>query len=708
MEPSLKSSSEVNLKRSNRWRAEATRSAKPFPKAVEPLSSDIQGESHSELKNQKLSTSSIVSPELNKKHAETPSSSVVSQFNALRTKQLIIICFMTSAVALINNLINQQSAITSQVLLTSFVLFGACYGLVQTGRVKVAGQLLLWSLFGLISVLMISNDGLRDPVNFGYAGILIFAAMLGRKLDFLLLVGCITSTILIVGLANHKGIISYSNNSFGWGVTIDLLIIFAVVSYAVWILATDLRYALSSLEVENLRVHQSKIAYQRIAQYDHLTGLPNRVVADDRFKQAISHAARDHSMVAVLFIDLDNFKTVNDSLGHEVGDKLLQKVAKRLLESVRDCDTVCRLGGDEFLVIVDGIRKHNDVSRVSDYILTNVSRKINIDGHHLMATCSIGVSLSPVDGVDFDELRKKADMAMYKAKKAGRNGQVFFDQAMNKDMLAHIDRISSLRNAIINKQLELHYQPKVDLKSGRVFSAEALIRWRKEDGTLVYPIDFIAIAEKTGLIIEIGDWVLYEACRQCKEFQNKGLQDFSIAVNLSSIQFRRGNLVQVVEAALAAAGLDPSYLELEVTETLLVEDSKEVKAQIKQLQRKGITFSIDDFGTGYSSLAYLKDFNFDYLKIDRSFVEKCVEQKNDMILCQAIISMAHKLKLMVVAEGLETNSQRAALASAGCEFGQGNYFSKAVPVEEFYQFCQLENKRQMRVHEIEDYIGSFV
>ena len=708
MEPSLKRNSEINIKSSSRWQQQAANSTNSFPKAVEPLVSGGQGGSHVELKKQKLSNSSIVSPELDKKQTSPASSSVVSQFNSLRTKQLIVICFITSVVALINNLVNQQSLITSQVLVASFVMFGVCYVFVQSGRVNLAGRLLLWCLFGLISVLMVSNEGLRDPVNFGYAGILIFAAMLGKKKDFLILVGCIVTTILAVGWANQEKLVDYPNNPFGWGVTIDLLIIFAVVSYSVWILATDLRYALSSLEIENLRVHQSKVAYQRIAQYDHLTGLPNRIVADDRFKQALSHATREKCMVAVLFIDLDNFKTVNDSLGHEVGDKLLQKVAKRLLESVRDSDTVCRLGGDEFLVIVDGIRKHKDVSRVSDCILTNVSRKINIDGQHLMATCSIGVSLSPVDGVDFDELRKKADMAMYKAKKAGRNGQVFFDQAMNKDMLTHIDRISSLRQAILNKELELHYQPKVDLKSGRIFSAEALIRWRKEDGTLVYPVDFIAIAEKTGLIIEIGEWVLYEACRQCKEFQQRGLQDFSIAVNLSSIQFRRGNLVQVVEAALDSSGLDASYLELEVTETLLVEDSNEVKAQIKRLQQKGVTFSIDDFGTGYSSLAYLKDFNFDYLKIDRSFVEKCVEQKNDMILCQAIVSMAHKLKLMVVAEGLEDDSQRSALANAGCEFGQGNFFSKAVPVEEFYHFCELENKKQMRVLEIEDYIGSFV
>jgi diguanylate cyclase len=707
MEPSPKLCSEHPVSRSDRWRDHKS-VAQAFPSSTDSLSADFQQAAHSELVGKTLFESASFSAEATSQVSRAENNNVFKQFNILRTKQLITICFITSAIALLNNLLNHNGLITTYVLLSSFLVFGICYLLVDKAQAKLAGQFLLWSLFVFISILMISKDGLRDPVNFGYAGILIFSAMVARKRDFILLVGCIAVTIFSVGLANQLGVLNYQNNPFDWGVTLDLLIIFAVVSYGIWILATDLRYALSSLEIENSRVHQSKMAYQRLAQFDQLTGLPNRVIAHDRFKLALSHANRDETMVAVLFIDLDNFKTVNDSLGHEAGDKLLKLIAQRLLSSVRDSDTVCRVGGDEFLVIVNGIREHTDVSRVSDYILNNVSKKIDIDGHDLMATCSIGVSLSPLDGDDFDGLRKKADMAMYRAKNAGRNGQVFFDQAMNKDMLAHIDRISNLRNAIANQELELHYQPKVDLKSGRIFSAEALIRWRKPNGSIVYPDHFIDLAEKTGLIIEIGEWVLFEACRQCKQFQQQGMQDFSVAVNLSSIQFRRGNLVQVVNQALQSAKLDPSYLELEVTETLLVDDSEEVRNQIELLQAKGVTFSIDDFGTGYSSLAYLRDFNFDYLKIDRSFVKKCVEKENDMILCQAIVSMAHKLKLMVVAEGIESEAQRNAFISAGCEFGQGNYYSLALPVDEFYQYCELENKKLMRVNEIESYIGSFI
>jgi len=708
MEPKIGTKSTSHFNKRKGWSKRRSSQKAGLNRNVEMISTEFHSESHLELKNGEISNSSLIHTELQIAKSKQAPSSVIRQFNSLRTKQLIIICILTSVFAFINNLINQQSLVTSQVLVGSLVVFGACYVLVERKRVKFASRLLLWSLYVFITVLLISNDGLRDPVAIGYAGILIFAAMLGHKKQFLILLGFIALTFVSVATASQLGVLDYSLTPFGWGITFDLLIIFSVVSYATWTLATDLRFALSSLEVENHRVNKSKLAYQRIAHYDHLTGLPNRVIAVDRFKQAIFHAHRDESKVAILFIDLDNFKTINDSLGHEVGDKVLQKVAQRLLESVREGDTVCRLGGDEFLVILDGIRESIDITKVSNLLLTNLSQSFRIEEHHMMATCSIGIAISPTDGEDFDELRKKADMAMYRAKKAGRNGLVFFDDGMNKDMLAHIDRVNSLRDAIVRREFVLHYQPKVDLRSGRIFSAEALIRWQLSSGELIYPDEFISIAENTGMIIEIGEWVLYEACRQCKEFQQRGMQDFSIAVNLSSIQFRRGNLEDIVKGALASSKLDPSYLELEVTESLLVEDSNDIRGQIQSLQSIGVTFSIDDFGTGYSSLSYLKDFDFDFLKIDRSFIEKSVERESDMALCEAIVSMAHKLKLMVVAEGLETELQKKALAAAGCEFGQGNFFSKAVSVQKFYKYFELETKKLQRNDDIEDFIGSFV
>jgi diguanylate cyclase (GGDEF)-like protein len=650
---------------------------------------EYHADMHVEFHGKKISDSPMVHEELLRAENEPKKSQLVNQFNGLRTKQLIVVVLLTILTALINNWINQQSEMTTKVLSASFVVFLGCYKIVASGRVNLGGLVLLWSLYFTLTLLMLSNEGLRDPVTIGYAGILIFAAMLGNKQQFLLLTVIMGASFIVVGYINQQALLNYQSVPFGWGTVVDLLIIYSVISYAVWTLATDLRFALSRLEIENLRINKSKQEFKRKAHYDYLTGLPNRIIALDRFKQSVFHAHRSNAKVAVLFLDLDNFKTVNDSLGHSVGDRLLQDIATRLLYSVREGDTVCRLGGDEFLVILDSIQDEVDITVITNHILTNIARPINLNEHQLTATCSIGIAISPVDGEDFDELRKKADMAMYRAKNAGRNGFMFFDEDMNKDMLAHIDRINGLRNAISNREFVLHYQPKVDLSSGKISSAEALIRWQTSDGSLITPDEFIPIAENTGLIIEIGEWVLYEACRQCKKFQNDGLLDFSIAVNLSAIQFRRGNLQEIVNGALGSAGLDPSYLELEVTESLLIEDSNDIRGQIKALQTIGVTFSIDDFGTGYSSLSYLRDFNFDFLKIDRSFIQNSVKQDNDMVLCEAIIGMAHKLKLMVVAEGIETSEQQQVLFDAGCEFAQGNYFSPPLPVATFYQLSGL-------------------
>ncbi len=647
------------------------------------VNSDYHSDMHLELKLEALSNSELVSGELEELDSDHQHPKVVSQFNELRTKQLIIIVLSTIAIAFINNLINQQSEITSQVLGFAALIFVGCFMLVNRGKVVLGGLILLWTLYITLTILLVSNDGLRDPVTIGYTGILIFAAMLGNRRQFVLLTLTMGLSFLFVGYANQAGWLDYSSTPFGWGIVIDLFIIYTVISYSAWTLANDLRFALSSLEVENLRVNKSKQVYQRIAHYDHLTGLPNRIIAVDRFNQAIFHSLRNKVSVAVLFLDLDNFKTVNDSLGHAVGDKLLQEIARRLENSVRDFDTVCRLGGDEFLILLDGIQDNAVVSRISNNILLNVAKPIDIEHHKMTTTCSIGIAVSSVDGEDFDVLRKKADTAMYKAKESGLNAFMFFDKHMNKDRLTHIDRVNSLRNAIANQEFVLYYQPKVDLSSGKIFSAEALIRWKQEGRTMGMPDEFIPIAESTGLIIEIGEWVLYEACRQCKEFQQRGLSDFSIAVNLSSIQFRRGNLAELVKSALTAAGLSPSYLELEVTESLLIEDGDIIRKQIVELQKCGVTFSIDDFGTGYSSLAQLRKMPVSVLKIDRSFIRHMVTDPSDAVIVSATINMAHELGIKVVAEGVEDKLTLEQLKKLNCDIVQGYFFAKPMVVDKF-------------------------
>ncbi len=644
------------------------------------------GEMHFEIKQESIINSKIVQNEI--KDFDNPTNTI-SQLNGQRTKQLLIIVIVAIVFGFINNLINEKSDWTSNILIFSGCIFIGSYFLVHRGKVELGANILLWSLYFTITLLLVTNSGLRDPATIGYAGILVFTALLGNKKQFIILTFTIIFSILSIAVINHFNWIDYSKNPFDWGITFDLILMFAIISYAVWTLAKDLIFALSRLEIENLKANESKEEFQKIAHFDYLTGLPNRMLAEDRFEQSIHQSHRNGKKLAVLFLDLDNFKTVNDSLGHEIGDQLLQHVAKKLANCVQEGDSVCRLGGDEFLIILNELNDDFEISEISNEILMQLVKPILIEEQSLTISCSIGISIYPDNGNDFNGLRQKADMAMYRAKQAGRNTFVFYDEAMNVDMLAHIDRINSLRNAITNKEFVLYYQPKINLRNNKIFSAEALIRWKKADGDLILPDDFIPIAENTGLIIDIGEWVLYEACRQCKEFQNNGLTDFSIAVNLSSIQFRRGDLEVIVIGALKSAGLNAIYLELEVTESLLIEKNRENQQQFNRLQELGVTFTIDDFGTGYSSLSYLKDFNFDFLKIDRSFILKSLTNKDDMILCEAIIGLAHKLNLMVIAEGIETQEQRDTLFSSGCEFAQGNYFSEAISVEQFYQLEEL-------------------
>ena len=613
-----------------------------------------------------------------------------------RTKQLLIAVFLLVLIAYFINYYHFHYPTAFPIYQSILLMVALCYLIISYGYLKLGSYIFMWLIYVGITALIFNNEGLRNPVVIGYTGNLVFAAMLASRRLFLSLCFMIGFTILGVGIANSSGWLVFTGMSFDFMIAVDLLLIYSVISYGIWTLAGDLRALVKGLDSEHQMAVIAQQKYQRIAQIDQLTGLPNRVIAIDRFNHSISHAHRDNTVVAMLFLDIDNFKTVNDSLGHSIGDGLLQTIAERLGSSIRDGDTVCRIGGDEFLVVLEDIKDKRIIAKIANKILQNVALPIMVNEHQLTTTCSIGIAVSPTDGDDFEELRKKADTAMYKSKKSGKNNAVFFDEDMNKDMLTHIDNVNSIRDAIKNEEFELYYQPKIDLNSGKAFSAEALIRWNR-NGEVVGPNSFIPIAENTGLILEIGEWVLNEACIQCKKFQEKGLNDFSVAVNLSSIQFRRGNLVDVVKKALTKANLNACYLELEVTENLLMEDSDRLRKQIRELQEVGVTFSIDDFGTGYSSLAYLRDFDFDFIKIDRSFTKNSVTQENDLALCEAIVVMAHKLKLMVVAEGIETEQQKICLQRAGCEFGQGNLFSKPIPAKEFYLLLASNDELILRV-----------
>jgi diguanylate cyclase (GGDEF)-like protein/PAS domain S-box-containing protein len=419
------------------------------------------------------------------------------------------------------------------------------------------------------------------------------------------------------------------------------------------------------------------------AHHDFLTGLPNRLLLDDRIGQAIAFAPRHTKHIAVLFLDLDGFKHVNDSLGHPIGDRLLQSVARRLVSCVRASDTVSRQGGDEFVVLLSEAAKWVDAAVVARRMLAAVAEPHPIDQHDLHITASIGVSVYPDDGEDAEALIKNADTAMYQAKENGRQGYQFFTPAMNARAVERHSVEQGLRGALERQELVLHYQPKVNLRTGAISGAEALVRWSHPTRGLVPPAQFIPVAEDCGLILPIDNWVLREACQQARAWADAGLPAGTIAVNVSAMELRGDHFLEGLFAVLTETGLDPRSLELELTESVLMKNAESAASILQALRGRGVQVAVDDFGTGYSSLSYLRKFAVDSLKIDQSFVSQITSAEGDVSIVTAVISMARSLRLRVIAEGVETLEQLAFLRSLGCDEAQGFYFSRPVPATEF-------------------------
>ena len=422
---------------------------------------------------------------------------------------------------------------------------------------------------------------------------------------------------------------------------------------------------------------------RHMAHHDALTGLPNRVLLHDRIGQAIAKVQRSREALALLFIDLDRFKTVNDSLGHHVGDRLLKVVGARLEACTRGSDTIARIGGDEFVVLLSDLDEPEKARHVAQKVLDALSAPVEIDGHELRVTPSIGICAYPHDGRDVEALMRNADTAMYHAKQMGRNNYQFFTQAMNDAAQERLLLENDLRHAMERREFVLHYQPQVELRTGDIIGFEALLRWLHPQRGLVAPSQFIGAAEETGLIGQIGEWVLREACAQARAWHDAGHAGLQVAVNCSAQQFQRDGFVEAVERVLRDTGLSPPRLDLEITESVIIERSEEVIARFESLDGMGVHISIDDFGTGYSSLSYLKRFAIHQLKIDQSFVRDIGSDPDDAAIVSAIIAIAHSLGLQVVAEGVETAEQLAYLRSLGCDAAQGYYFSKPVPAGEF-------------------------
>jgi len=427
------------------------------------------------------------------------------------------------------------------------------------------------------------------------------------------------------------------------------------------------------------------------AKHDFLTGLPNRMLLNDRISQAIASAKRHGTEVALLFLDLDGFKHINDSLGHSIGDKLLQSIAKQLVGSVRASDTVSRQGGDEFVVLLLDVKHPEDSGRVAAKILKAIAKAHLIDDHELHITASVGVSVYPDDGLDAETLIRNADTAMYQAKEDGTQLCRFFEPAMNLRAVQRQSTEESLRRALERKEFKLEYQPKINLKTGMITGAEALVRWTHPIRGLISPAEFIPIAEDCGLILPIGRWVLREACRQARAWADAGLPEISMAVNISGNEFRDVNFLEGVVAILEDTGVDPTSLELELTESVLMRHPEAVEPTLRALRAEGVQLAVDDFGTGYSSLSYLSKFSIDTLKIDQSFVRQIVTNPRERTIVSAIISMGRSLNLRVVAEGVETAGELAFLQTQHCEEVQGDLFSRSVPPAQFAELLAKQS-----------------
>ncbi len=430
--------------------------------------------------------------------------------------------------------------------------------------------------------------------------------------------------------------------------------------------------------------------FQSLAHYDSLTSLPNRAHMIERLSQSLVQARWNNFTLALLFIDLDNFKKINDTLGHDTGDKMLKEVALRLIECVRDSDTVARMGGDEFMIILPKITRAQDAAIIAQRIIDSLISPFNLDRQECSIGASIGISQFPIDGDDYETLVKNADIAMYKAKEIGKNNYQFYNSAMNVAAFEHLVLENKLRKAVEKDEFLLHYQPQIDLKTNKIVGVEALIRWKDpESEELIYSGQFIPLAEETGLIMSIGEWLLQTACRQNKAWQDAGYSPMNMAINMSGRQFKQQKIVKMISDELEKTGLDPKYLELELTESILLQ-TEVTSGILESFADLGIKLSIDDFGTGYSSLSYLKKLPINNLKIDQSFIRGISKNASDREIIKAIITMSHSLNIKVIAEGVEYENQLNFLCELGCDMAQGYLFCYPVPAEKLSELLSKE------------------
>jgi diguanylate cyclase (GGDEF)-like protein len=605
---------------------------------------------------------------------------------ALRARRLVQIASVTIAgllVVLVRALLEPDAETAATILALGIGTMLLCLYLNLRGSTKPASLLLVVALTTMVAALLWRGEGLRDSALLALPAVLILGALMVSPRHFVSLAAAMVLLAAGIAAATHFGLRRDVLPDQLINRAIDTTIILMISAFAVWVMIGDLHRHLTRLAVQLARLQQSQDSLTYLSHHDTLTQLPNRILGRSRIEQGLAHAQRNQRQVAILFVDLDNFKSVNDAFGHTVGDEFLRQAAQRLQASVRQSDIVSRQGGDEFLIGLTDLSPGEQVGAVAAKILARMAEPYRFGEAEIASSCSIGIATYPADGSDFETLLRNADISAGYAKEAGRNLFRFYEDSMNTRLQQNLQLVAGLRNALAREEFVLHYQPVVDIRTGRMVAAEALVRWNSPELGLVAPGLFIGAAERSGLIVDIGRWVLKEACRQMVAWRTEGQPAFVLAVNLSPVEFHRGNIESVIAAILKSSGMDPAFLELELTESTLIQDSEKFMASLEKLKALGLRIAIDDFGTGYSNLSYLQRFSVDKLKIDQSFVRQLLAGPQQQAIVSAIIQIAASLKLSTTAEGIEDEATRSQLVDLGCALGQGYLFARPMPAAAF-------------------------
>jgi len=632
----------------------------------------------------------------------------IDSFRINKFKQVILVTCVC-LIIITSHFIYLEKYETVVVLGLMFIVTAVCLFWAMYSSVKVASSFFLTLLTSACCYFMWRFDGLSDEALIAFPGLLIFAAVITnfRFAVFLLLI--MIANVFAIGYVNQYGI--YTNIPLASSVNNAFVIsaILVLITFTVSFLASELQQLLIKLNKENLRVKKSQKEIERLLNHDVLTGLPNRVLAEEFFGQHVKHNSQTKRKTALVFIDVDDFKSVNDTLGHSMGDQYLKALSSKLRLELRGADSLCRVAGDEFVIIAEHSEHGFQESTLALRILDSLKQPICLSGvpqdtprslaspnpsvvsdHQIVLSASIGIAIYPDDGEDFETLCNNADLAMYKAKNAGRNNYSYFNADMSKDNSRQLAIAQALRVAIENNELTVHYQGKHSLSTTAVVGAEALLRWNSEKLGKVSPVDFIPVAERSGSIIEIGEWVLNEAVKTCKEWHLLGHTNMSISVNVSSIQLKRGNFENIVLSALEKYDLAGKFLVLELTESILVDMHEALSTTIRSIKNAGVRLAIDDFGTGYSNLGYLKKLDINMLKIDRSFISKISTSEHDLAIVTAIIEISNSLGIECVAEGIESADIAVKLQALKCDLGQGYFWNRPMDADNFKVFLKRD------------------